>query len=183
MNKLIVGVSVAVLLLGGSAIGFAFAQAVNDDEDNKAIVQLADAPAPVRAAIAKLTSEKNVRQVARETDAAGRTTFDVEYDAQGRALEAEISDSGDVLEVSTAINADALPAAAANAIAAAYPGGTIKAAESKEVFFYEVVVMADGREHEVQVTANGQIGDDDDDADDGGEDEDEDESEDEEEDE
>jgi hypothetical protein len=183
MKSPIVAVSLAVVLLGGGAIGFAFAQAVEDDEANKGAIRLADAPASVRAAVAQLTTDKNPK-VYKETDAGGRTTFDVEYQADGKLHDAEISDSGAVLEISTKINGDALPAAAANAIATAFPKATIKAAEAKQVFFYEVVVTTEAGEREVVVAANGQIGDDDDDEseDDGDDSEDDDADEDEEDD-
>jgi hypothetical protein len=171
MNKLIVTACSCALVCGGVAIGVTLSNITHEDEDDRIAVQLAEAPASIRAAVAKLAAETDVRQVFKETDSRGRTTWDVVYESHGRASEAEISDDGDILEISTTISTQALPAAAAKAVASAYPKGTIKAVESKEVFLYEVIMMTDGGEREVQVSANGQIADDDDeDADDEDED-------------
>jgi hypothetical protein len=177
MTKRTFGVSLAVLLAGSGAIGYAFAQAVNDDAgEDKSAIKLSDAPAPVRAAVAKITNEKNVTRVHAETNSDGSTTFDVAYQTDGKSSEAEISENGDVMEISTIINANALPTAAANALAKAFPNAPVKAAESKQVFFYEVVVSVNGQDKEVRVAASGQMGDDDDDDSEEGDDDDDDDS-------
>jgi hypothetical protein len=169
MNKRIVEWGLALVLLSGGAIGLALAQAprgeanqVIEDDGDKAGIKLADAPAPVRAAIAKLTADKNVKQIFKEVSN-GTTTYDVEYQVDGQASDVEISESGEVLEIATVIKAAALPEAASKAVAKAFPKGTIKGAESVQVFFYEVVVTVNGEDREIKVGANGQIADDDDD--------------------
>jgi hypothetical protein len=168
MNKSIVRAGLAPLLLSAGATGFALAQAPpkppTDDDDKAPTIKLADTPAPVRAAVAKLTAEKNVKQVTTETSH-GVTTYEVEYQADGKTSEAELSANGDVLEIVTSLKADALPSAAAAAIAKAFPKATISEAESVQQFSYEVVVTLNGKTVELNVDAAGNIADDDDDED------------------
>lgn len=163
------------MLVSGVAIGLALAQAprgdanqiADDDDANKAGIKLADAPAPVRAAIARLTADQNVKQIFKEISN-GSTTYDVEYQVDGQASDVEISESGEVLEIATVIKAGALPEAASKAVARAFPKGTITGAESVQVFFYEVVVNVNGVDREIKVGANGQIADDNDEDEDDG---------------
>ncbi|MCI0363796.1 MAG: hypothetical protein L0Y44_16000 [Phycisphaerales bacterium] len=177
MQKRIFGIGCAVALISGGTIGFAWAQAAAPQAQDKPRLTLADTPAPVRAAVVRLTREGNVTQVVKEVDSKGNTTYDIEWEAQGEATDAEFSETGEVIELATHINANSLPPAVSSAIAAAFPGATIKGAEAKQLYFYEVVVvMPDGKSREVAAAANGQLGDDD--SDDDGDDEGDDESED-----
>lgn len=163
MTKRLGALSFGVALLMGGVIGFAVAQAPpkpQEGDDEGQSIQLADVPAPVRAALGKHTAEKNVKQVSKEIER-GMTVYEFAYEADGKAGEVEISESGDVLEVETAIQVSALPKAASAAIAKAYPKGTIKEAEAIQAFFYEVVVTSDGKDRELTVTAGGQLDDDD----------------------
>ena len=185
MCKLNVGACLAALVLGAGTSGFAFMQAANQGLHNKISITFASAPATVRAAILALTTEQSVKQISKETDARGRTTYEVAYDADGAAADAEINETGEVLEIAKPIDASALPTAVSSAIAAAYPSGIVKTAESKQVFCYEVILSVDGQHREVVVTADGQLSDDDfdDNDDDDDDDHDEDDGEDEDEDE
>lgn len=172
MNHRSLAISLSAVLLTGAAIGYAYSQtppvkppatppkqAEKDeaDEANEVTIQFADAPAAVKTAAIKLTPEKNIKKVTKETDE-GVTLFEVEYtSADGKSMSADLSEKGDVLAIDTDIKPEALTEAASKAIKKAYPSGTIKGAESVQEFYYEVVVMADGKPHEVKVTATGEI--------------------------
>ena len=167
--------AVAALLLTLGLIGYALAQnsavakstaasnlIASEDEDDETPINLGDAPAAVRAALAKITPDKNVKKVIKEVDD-GITTYEVEYEADGKASSVEFSEGGDVLEIETTLAANALPAAVSQAIAKAFPKGSIKEAAAIQTYHYEVVVTVNGKEKEVEVAANGQMDDDDDD--------------------
>jgi len=126
------------------------------DEDNETAIKLADAPDVVRAAILKLTPEKNIKAVTKEMEH-GMTLFEVEWEADGASKSADLSDKGDVLAIDTIVKPDALPPAASAAISKHFPKSTVKSAESVQQFYYEVLVMVDGKPNEVKVAANGQI--------------------------
>ena len=175
MNNRSLALSLSALLVTGAAIGLAYAQtppakppatpptapkqAEKDegDEANEVTIQFADAPAAVKIAAIKLTPEKNIKKVSKETDE-GVTIFEVEYtSSDGKSMSADLSEKGDVLSIDTDIKPEALTEAAAKAIKKAYPSGTIKGAEAVQEFYFEVRVMADGKPHEVKVTATGEI--------------------------
>lgn len=160
---------IATLTLATGAIGVAYAQQTKPPapappaamhaaahEDDEVIIKLADAPQAVRDAIAKLTADKNIKQVSRETDD-GVTIFEVEYESAGKSMSADLSEKGDVLIIDTKITADSLTDAASRAIKKAYPKGTIKGTEAVQEFYYEVIVEVDGKRHEVKVTATGEV--------------------------
>src|SRR5687768_18520341 len=99
MNKRIVTVGIAALLLGG-IVGYGVAQAPpKADDEGQATLKLADLPAAVREAVATLAQASDVKQVSIETSR-GMKVYEIAYQAAGDISgEAEISEMGDVLEV------------------------------------------------------------------------------------
>jgi hypothetical protein len=166
MNNRSAIVSVATVFLASVAIGYTYAQtppkpanpaqAEKDEEANETPIKLSDAPAPVKTAIAKLTPEKDIKKIVKESDE-GVTIFEVEYQTDGKAHSADLSEAGDILALEAEVKADALPQAVSKAVTKAFPNSTIKSAESLQEFYYEVVVMADGKPHHVKVNATGEI--------------------------
>lgn len=113
MNMKLVGFGVVTLgLLGGTTV-WAIAQqqkpaatitpvanvAVieDDDGDNEVVISLAGLPAAVRTALAGVTADAAVTQVAKEQKN-GAMTYDVEYTKDGQQWAVEFSDTGTVLE-------------------------------------------------------------------------------------
>ena len=118
MNTRLAGIGVLTVALAGGATAFALAQsfrggaapaaAVNtgrtvvadrhdDGDDDEDIITLGDLPAAVRTALAEITGDGAVTQVARETER-GSTTYDVEYTKGGAKWAVEFSGDGTVLE-------------------------------------------------------------------------------------
>lgn len=103
LRKIAIGVGVLALL--GSAGAWALAQQrdaptnvlATEDDDEEVVITLDDLPDAVRKALADITTEAAVTQVARETED-GVTTYDVEYEKDGAQWSAEFSDAGKVLE-------------------------------------------------------------------------------------
>jgi hypothetical protein len=79
------------------------------------------------------------------------------YEVDGQTRSADISANGDVMAIESTVKNETLPKAVTDAIAKAHPKSSIKSAESVQEFFYELVVMVDGKPHEVKVTAAGGI--------------------------
>ena len=69
----------------------------DDDGDDEVVISLADLPAAVRTALAGVTADAAVTQVARE-DKDGTTTYDIEYTKDGQQWAVEFSATGTVLE-------------------------------------------------------------------------------------
>lgn len=113
MNKKHVGLGIATLALLTGTTVWAIAQqrqvaaplkpvvntvAVEDDDgEDEVVIALADLPAAVRTALAGITPDSTVTQVAREVKD-GATTYDVEYTKDGQQWAVEFSDTGTVLE-------------------------------------------------------------------------------------
>ncbi len=132
------------------------AKADKDDDEGEETIKLSEAPEAVRAAVAKLAAEKNVTKVERQRDE-GITTFEVAYDADGIACSATLTDKGEVIETERSIKPAAVPEAAMKAVMKQYAGATVKSAMAVQVSYYEVVVMVNGKPHEVKVYASGSI--------------------------
>lgn len=127
-----------------------------ENEGDEASIQLADAPAPVRMAILKLTSEKSISKIMRESDE-GMTAFEVEYTEGGAESSALLTDQGVVMELEKSVDKDSLPPAAMKAVMKHRPNATVKKAVSVQAFFYEVELSVDGKDRAVKVHANGQV--------------------------
>lgn len=117
MNKQTVSIGALILAVAGGATVFALARSLqhtpapaavvntgrtvvdarDDDDDDEDIITLADLPAAVRTALANITGDDAVTQVARESER-GTTTYDVEYTKDGKQWAIEFSADGAVLE-------------------------------------------------------------------------------------
>lgn len=69
----------------------------HDDGDDEVVISLANLPAAVRTALAGITADAAVTQVAKE-EKDGVTTYDVEYTKDGQQWAVEFSATGTVLE-------------------------------------------------------------------------------------
>lgn len=80
--------------------------------------------------------------------------------ADGRKLEVDIAESGKVEEIEVEFTQDLVPVAVLNAIEAAYPGLTVtfieaSHSESKKVVGYEFVGLQNGKQIDLDVSADG----------------------------
>jgi len=164
-RKLAAGFVSIALLAGAGAWAFALpagqppaAEKAGEEADEE-VIDLAKAPAAVRAAALKVAGtggEKAIRKVIKEEDE-GVTTFEIEYSEGGVEWSAALSVNGDVLELEKSVKESAIPGAALDALKKDYPKATIKSVHSVQKFFYEVEVVIDGKSHEVKVDATGDI--------------------------
>jgi len=117
-------------------------------------VELAKVPAAVRASIERITRDGKLERVTHENDE-GVSVYEAEYTKGGAKCSANLTDSGDVLELECAVAASALPAAASKALMAKSPNASIKSVETVSLQLYELQLTTDGKTHAVMLTANG----------------------------
>jgi len=96
-------------------------------------------------------------------DKDGITLYETEYMVEGIEQSIECAASGEILEEEKTVDVNAIPAAAMKRILQDYPGSVIVESESIQKFFYEIKIDQNGKKHEIQINAAGEILDDDDD--------------------
>lgn len=163
-----------ILAIAGFATAFAMAlskspnqSAIVGNGDSEKTIKLAEAPEPVRTAVAKLSTPDKVKQVIVESHH-GVNIYEIEYTADGVDCSVDLTAGGDVLSLEKAVKDGNLPAAAVAAIKQHYPNATIKQSASVQEFFFEVELQNGGVAQEIKVNATGQLNDDDDEDDDQG---------------
>lgn len=130
--------------------------------DEEEVIALDKAPDAVRAAAIKLVGDsKSITRVVKEEDDEDVVQFEVEY-TQGAGAEAIkcaaiFSSAGDLMETEKATTEAKLPAAVMAALKKDYPKATFADPQAVTKMFYEVVVVIDGKKHEVKVAASGSI--------------------------
>jgi hypothetical protein len=129
------------------------------EDDDGVRIALADAPAPVQAAITSLLDGQPLGQLSRGTEN-GVSLFELEW-VDGTPHSAQFAADGTVLENKQEIDPATLPAAVTDAIRAKYPRARISSAESGTVgsspLVYEVEII-NGRAHrDLVITPTGEI--------------------------
>jgi hypothetical protein len=129
------------------------------DEDG-VIIRFDEAPQPVQQAVNTLLAGATEFTLIREDD--DGPVFELEWeDLAGGPHSAKIRPTGDVIELESEIEIDALPQAVVDAILARYPSGEITEAETLEVpgepLAYEVEVTVRRTIREIIVTPAGEI--------------------------
>jgi len=165
-NRFGVGASVLIVVAGAAGLGgWAIAQqpepAGAKAEAGEHAIKLSEAPDAVRAALVKITPADKVTEVTRESHK-GVTVYEIEYAAEGGECSVVFSAAGEVMELEKEIKEAALPAAALAALRKAYPDAKFGEITLVQEFSYEVEFKVDGKTHEVELNAAGQIDDDDD---------------------
>lgn len=167
----------AVTALTGSLFGIAWAQqaktpapsapkdqppaakqAEKDEanEGGETAIKLQDAPTPVQNAIAEMIGGTSPKELSRETDD-GITTYEVVWEVDGQTRSADLSANGDLLATETGIKADELPKTISDLIAKHHANAIVKQAELVQETYYEIVIMIDGKAHEVSINAAGEM--------------------------
>lgn len=142
-------------------------EADEEDEDDgeeeakeEAVASVADLPAAVQATVAKVVGANPVQKITKESDD-DEVAFEVEYQVDGVEQSVDLSEAGDILELESAVETGALPAAVAKALQEEFPGATVDSAVSVQTFTYEVLIVKNGKKKEVKVNAAGDVEDED----------------------
>lgn len=132
------------------------APAAAKENDDEVEIKFAEAPEAVRTAALKVTNEKSIKKVIKESDE-GVTTYEVEFADNGASGSVTLSGMGDVLEVERGITQDKLPPAAQAALKKSYAGASFGEIHLVTKTFYEVEIVTNGKKHEIKVNAAGDV--------------------------
>jgi uncharacterized membrane protein YkoI len=167
------------------AVGMVLAAAASGRADKDARVTLDAVPAAVKATILKAAGGAPIKEIEKETEN-GKVVFEAEFVRDGKKTEVEVDAAGKLLSTEVEISLDDVPAAVKATILKAAGGAKIAEVEKEianGVTTYEAEFVADGKEVEITVAADGKLlereveDDADDDDDDDGDDDDDDEDE------
>ena len=128
----------------------------DNDDEQVTVIGLADAPAAVGDEFRRRAGAIKPSKVEKIIDEAV-TKYEIEFDQAGGTASMTLSARGEAMEIESPVAASALPEAVRREIQKDYPGATIKAAESVQLFYYEMEIVVDGKTIEVAAFATGDI--------------------------
>ncbi len=128
----------------------------DDDGESEQEMKLSELPQAVQAALGNAIPGVEVDEVTREVEG-GHVYYEVEYEANGTDHTIELTENGDIVETETEVSASALPAGVIAYLQSHYEGAKIEEAELVTLQFYEIELENGRRDVEVQVLANGQV--------------------------
>jgi uncharacterized membrane protein YkoI len=157
-------------LIGLLGIGMAVfmplvALAVEEDHEEK--VALEKVPKPVLQAVQARFKGASMTGASKETED-GKLVYEVTIEEKGKDVDVDVTltPEGEILKIEREIDAKSLPKASAKALEDKYPRATYKIVEEiievqkkqEKLAYYEVLlVTADKRTLEIEVTAEGRI--------------------------
>ncbi len=167
-RKLSIGLVSLALLAGAGAWAFtqppatapAKAPEKAGEESDEEVIEFAKAPEAVRKAALKLVGaggEKAIKKVIKEEGEDDIYTFEIEYTEGGIDCSAVLAAAGDLMELEKGVKEATLPAAAMTALKKEYPKATFKTPMAVQKFYFDVVVVIEGKEHEIKIDAAGNI--------------------------
>ena len=122
-------------------------------------IKLSQVSAPARTTIEKLTAGGKIKMIEKETSN-GKTIYDIEATVNGKNVEYDIADNGEVLTSEESVPYDSLPEAVRQA-AEKYFGSTENMSASKEIegnqTYYEVEGKKSGKEISLKLDQTGKI--------------------------
>jgi uncharacterized membrane protein YkoI len=123
-------------------------------------ISVEDLPKVVLKAAKKAFPEAKIVGASKETDE-GETIYEVEMKLDGKSIDVEIDDEGEIEVVEKEIEVEDLPRAVIKAAKTKFPGGKIEKVEEvtdeDDVVVYELVIAAKGKSTEVVFSPNGKI--------------------------
>ena len=145
------------LIIAVVVIGFLMFNAFGCNSGHK--VKLSQVSAPARATIEELTTGGKIKMIEKETSN-GKTIYDIEATVNGKDVEYDIADNGEVLTSEESVPYDSLPEAVRQA-AEKYFGSTENMSASKEIegnqTYYEVEGKKSGKEISLKLDQTGKI--------------------------
>jgi len=147
--------SVTVVL----AIGMLLAAAAPGWAGKEARVTLDAVPAAVKATILKEAGGAPIKEIEKETED-GKVVFEAEFVRDGKKTEVKVDAAGKLLSTEVEISLDDVPAAVKATILKAAGGAKITEVEKETangVTTYEAEFVADGKEVEITVGADGKL--------------------------
>jgi len=87
----------------------------------------------------------------------GMLWFEATGAKDGTPSSIRMTEAGDIVETQKMMGLETLPSAIRSSIIKAHPSAKLEKVQSVEMSFYLVSYMADGRQHDLRVYANGQV--------------------------
>lgn len=148
------------LLVIGAAISFAAGakdkeQKGEERDDAESVVGLDKLPKAARDALTRLAGDARIEEVTAE-DEDGVKVYEGSWQIKGVEHEAEVTETGDVVETEEEVGWDAVPKAVQQAATKSYPKGTKVTVEKKTIVLYELEAEIGGREKEFLVNPAGE---------------------------
>jgi hypothetical protein len=151
-------------IVAGTALGLlGFAGALRADEVK---VALKDLPEGISAAVKKRFPDAELTEAAKETEK-GKVTFEVSIKEKGSKIDVMLSSEGAITKIEKSIPVKDLPEKITAAVEAKHAKAEIKSAEEvidvakdgkEKLSYYEVVVVtAEKKKLEVEITPDGKI--------------------------
>ena len=145
------------LIIAVFVIGFLMFGVFGCNSEHK--IKLSQVSAPARTTIEKLTAGGKIKMIEKETSN-GKTIYDIEATVNGKNVEYDIADNGEVLTSEESVPYDSLPEAVRQA-AEKYFGSTENMSASKEIegnqTYYEVEGKKSGKEISLKLDHTGKI--------------------------
>ncbi len=145
--------------LPAALLGLSGLSATAAPADEKKI-SVEDLPSAVLKAAKKAYPEAKIVGAARETED-GETIYEVEMKLDGKSIDLDIDDQGEIEAVEKEIEVEDLPKAVIKAAAKKFPKGKIEKVEEvtdeDDVVVYELTIAAKGKSTEVVMSPNGKV--------------------------
>lgn len=123
-------------------------------------LKLAEAPAPVQAAVTQAVGAGKLEKLMKESED-GQTVYEAEIEGPGDVdRSVKVSASGQVLEEETEVEAKDAPASVMQAVRGKYPSQRVKEfalVKAGGASFYEVMVVDGPMAHELKIDAAGKV--------------------------
>jgi hypothetical protein len=121
--------------------------------EKETAIAVAALPSAVREAAMRLMPHATISEAAELGDSA----YELELTEGSQKSSLTLTADGASIEIEQHVDTAKLPPAVLASIKAHHPQATIKGAESVQTFVYEVVVVENGKPHELTIAPNGQI--------------------------
>jgi len=131
-----------------------------EEAEREEAIDLAKAPKPVQQAVKKALAGNPLKKLVKEAEEEGQAVYEAEWEVKGAQHSVEVAANGEIMEMEHSIAEKDLPAAALAALKKEYPGAKIAAVDAVQSFYYEVQIVAGGKEKEVKINAAADIEDD-----------------------
>lgn len=143
---------IAVIVM--SLSGYSGSRFLGFEEEES--IPYAQLPAAVKLAAEKYLGTDVNLEAEKEMEG-GILFYEVGVKAGGLDREVKLTETGDVVEAEEEISASQLPPAVLAQLNKAFPGATVKKAESVQLFYYEVKILINGKKREVEIFPYGKI--------------------------
>ena len=159
MSKNVIGMSIALVLLGGGVAGLALTQAppkpANNGQppaaDHERTVTEKDVPKAALDTLKKLAGSNAITEFAEEVEH-GHKFYEGSWKGATGNVDAVVTEAGDLVVIEEVVPNDSVPSSARAAVEKAAGAGAKLTIEKKTMILYEAHWKKDGKSHELVLT-------------------------------